>query len=159
MSYAPKQTLYEGYNKFVIRKENGCWDWTGCCPKNPGYGQFRSEGKLFRAHRASWMIHKGEIPAGLFVLHKCDNKLCSNPDHLFLGNDLINNKDAYEKGINKICWANGEKNPHAKLKLQQIKEIRKSNLNKIELSKIYKVSSGTIRSIRKNLTWKEGTNH
>ncbi len=50
------QGLKEGFEKFVIRKE-GCWDWSGCCPVNPGYPQFRSNMKLWRAHRASWIIH------------------------------------------------------------------------------------------------------
>lgn len=88
-----KNTLKEGFEKFVIRNSNGCWDWKGCTPKNPGYGQFRSKMKLIRAHRASWILHFGEIPKGLQVLHKCDNKRCSNPEHLYLGTSSDNNKD------------------------------------------------------------------
>lgn len=159
MSHGLKQTLQEGFEKFVIKNPVGCWNWKGCAPKNPGYGQFRTNMKLIRAHRASWIIHFGEIPNGMFVLHKCDNKICSNPDHLFLGNDLENNKDAYQKGINKILWANGENNPKAKLNKQQVEEIRKLNISNVAISKIYKVSPNTIGRIRRNLTWKEGVNH
>lgn len=159
MSFAQKQSLTQGYEKFVIKNNDGCWDWKGCIPKNPAYGQFRHGMKLERAHRASWIIHFGEIPKGLCVLHKCDNKRCSNPDHLFLGNITDNNKDAFNKGINKICWASGEKNPRAKLNWEQVKEIIKLNISNRQISKLFKVSPGTIGCIKRNLSWKEGVTH
>jgi len=154
-----KNTLLSGFEKFVIKNPEGCWGWSGCIPKNPRYGQFRHNMKLERAHRASWIIHFGEIPTGMFVLHKCDNSICSNPDHLFLGNNYDNNKDAYLKGRNKILWAYGEKNPRAKFTNQQIKEIRSLNLNNRQIAKIYKVSPTTVGRIKRNLSWKEGVNH
>ena len=97
MSYGPKQTLQEGYEKFVIKKENDCWDWKGCAPINPGYGQFRHEGKITRAHRASWILIHGEIPPDKQVLHTCDNRKCSNPEHLYLGTSIENNRDIIER--------------------------------------------------------------
>jgi len=161
MSHNPKskQTLQEGYNKFVIRNADGCWDWKGCIPKNPGYGQFRHGMKLERAHRASWIIHFGEISKDMFVLHKCDNKRCSNPEHLFLGNMKDNNLDAFNKGINKICWARGESNPKAKLTWEKVKQIRSMNINNRQISKIFKVSPSIIGCIKRNLSWKEGVTH
>lgn len=87
--------------KFSIDFETGCWNWKTYIGKN-GYGQFILNPKKVSAHRASWIIHKGEIPQGLFILHKCDNKKCVNPNHLFLGTQLENIRDAYSKGRGQI---------------------------------------------------------
>ena len=85
-------------NRFWAKvcKTNGCWTWTAS--KNPhGYGQIRLSGKLTLAHRVSWTIHNGVIPEGLFVLHICDNPPCVRPDHLFLGTQKDNIRDAVAK--------------------------------------------------------------
>lgn len=83
-----------------IRK-NGCWEWLGAT--TVGYGSFRLAdvvgGIKLLAHRASWVAFKGEeIKDGLFVCHHCDNPLCFNPDHLFLGSQQENMKDRDQKG-------------------------------------------------------------
>jgi len=165
MSYGSKQTLEEGYEKFVIRKSDGCWDWSGCCPKNPGYGQFGYNMKRERAHRASWIIHFGEIPLGMFVCHKCDNKRCSNPEHLFLGTCKDNNLDAIEKGIHPTLGKNGSINHMSKLSEDQVQAIRfeldkrkgvsksdimKKGLSQKNLAKKFGVSQATISLINTN---------
>lgn len=158
MSHNPKkkQNLLEGFNKFVIRNENGCWGWSGCVPKIPGYGQFRSSMKLFSAHRASWMINFGEIPKGINVLHKCDNKICSNPDHLFLGTQKDNIFDYLKKYKKNMISVSGENNIHSKLKKEQVLFIRNnSNLMKRkELSNMFNVSLTCINDILLNNTWR-----
>jgi hypothetical protein len=66
-----------------------------------GYGQIGAGGtggKMLKAHRVSWEIHKGQIPGGMNVLHNCDTPLCVNPKHLFLGTTADNNKDMVDKG-------------------------------------------------------------
>lgn len=79
--------------------EKGCWEYQAC--KAKGYGRIgyglRERGVQW-AHILSWEVHYGEIPKGLFVLHKCDNPPCVNPDHLFLGTQTENIEDCISKG-------------------------------------------------------------
>jgi len=58
-----------------------CWEWTAAIGAD-GYGVFRMGGKLYRAHRASYILFRGEIPVGLHIDHLCRNILCVNPEHL-----------------------------------------------------------------------------
>ncbi len=80
-----------------VKKKNGCWKWLST--KNCfGYGRLFSDNKEYKAHRVSWELKFGPIPNGLFVLHKCDNPECTNPDHLFLGTQRENMNDCLNKG-------------------------------------------------------------
>ncbi len=73
-----------------------CWVWTGFTQN--GYGGFHTKGMQMRSHRVSWILANGQIPNGLCVMHKCDNRLCQNPSHLVLGTVLENIKDRDTKG-------------------------------------------------------------
>jgi hypothetical protein len=87
---------------------NECWNWTGV-PNMWGYGQIREEGgrnaKKKLAHRISWIIHNGTIPTGMLVLHTCDNPLCVNPNHLWLGTHQDNIDDMMRKGRHGKCYS------------------------------------------------------
>ena len=156
MSYGPKQTLEQGYSKFVIKNYDSCWGWSGCCP-TPGYGQFRTNGRLERAHRASWIINFGEIPEGMHVLHKCDNRICSNPDHLFLGTNLDNIKDMVSKNRHPTLNKHGELNHKSKLKYEDIYGIRNlisAGLSQLKIARMYNVCQMTICLIANNKIWR-----
>jgi hypothetical protein len=83
--------------KYIPEPMSGCWLWTNALNLD-GYGKFHFELKRSSAHRASWEIHRGPIPNGLQVLHKCDVPCCVNPDHLFLGTPKDNAQDCIKKG-------------------------------------------------------------
>ena len=80
----------------VLECENGCHEWQSTIRKD-GYGKFWINGKQAQAHRAAWSLFKGEIPAGLWVLHKCDNRKCVNLNHLYLGTAKDNARDRTER--------------------------------------------------------------
>lgn len=71
-------------------------EWTAAL--RDGYGEVFKSGRMHPSHRASWELHVGPIPDGLFVLHRCDNRPCVNPGHLFLGTKGDNNRDTVSKG-------------------------------------------------------------
>ena len=79
-----------------VEKTDSCWNWKASLKS--GYGGFQYNGHFVRAHRASWHMHNGPIPEGIFICHKCDNPLCVNPEHLFLGTHRDNVLDAVSKG-------------------------------------------------------------
>jgi hypothetical protein len=79
-----------------VTKGDGCWEWSGARDRG-GYGHFNgAHGN--RAHRFSWILANGPIPAGMLICHRCDNPPCVNPDHLFLGTVLDNHRDMDAKG-------------------------------------------------------------
>lgn len=108
-----------------------------------------------KAHRASWVMHKGPIPDGLFVLHRCDNPCCVRPSHLFLGTQLDNIRDMEAKGranrFFKYPQPKGEKHYRAKLSDADVEDIRKrystGNVMQLELAKEFHVDPSNISYI------------
>lgn len=152
-----KQSLSEGFDRFVIPTLEGCWGWSGCVPKNPGYGQFRSNMKKWRAHIASWLIFKGEVPEGKCVCHTCDNRSCCNPSHLFLATDYENNLDMRTKGRSPVLDKIGQDNPNAILTEKQVIEIidlLKQSVSQKEIGQKFGVSQAVISLISTNKSWR-----
>jgi hypothetical protein len=79
---------------------NGCWEWP-YSTWSTGYGQSTHRGKQRGTHHIAWEFANGPRPKGAWVLHRCDNRLCCNPDHLFLGTRQDNVDDMMKKGRNR----------------------------------------------------------
>lgn len=87
----------------VVRTE-GCWIFTGSLTHN-GYGRLSANGHTYRAHRVAYEVSVGAVPDGMCICHKCDNRICVRPDHLFLGTDIDNIQDRNQKG--RQCKGSG----------------------------------------------------
>lgn len=94
-------TLRNRFIKYILigLDKDKCWEWLGYIDRY-GYGciSHGETNRRLRAHRVSWNIFVGSIPDGVDVLHKCDNRKCVNPNHLFLGSHEDNMRDMAQKG-------------------------------------------------------------
>jgi predicted XRE-type DNA-binding protein len=140
-----------------VTKNDSCRIWNGCCLKRPNnsisYGQLRiSHRRRIYSHRMAWELINGPIPEGMEVCHTCDNPVCVNPEHLFLGNHLENMRDAKEKG--RMRALSGEDCKFHKLTIDQVREIKKSTLSQRKLANLYGVTQGAISHILVGKNWK-----
>lgn len=136
---------------------DGCWIWRGGWKGN-GYGSFNLNGKTAPAHRAAYILFNHAAPGPLDVCHRCDNRACVNPDHLFLGTRLENMQDCKRKGRiargDRINARKGEDGPGAKLTWDQVNAIRASEEPSKVLATRFGVTNDNINRIRRNDTWK-----
>lgn len=134
---------------------DACWPWQASTWKK-GYGRFYVNSRLvLPAHRAQMMLLVGAIPADIEVCHTCDNPVCVNPKHLFLGTTKDNAADKVAKG--RAASAPGEKNHFAKLSPENVIFIRSKQRSSREfgdLSRQFGVSEGAIRFAYSGETWR-----
>lgn len=138
----------------VRKEESGCWVWTGHrYPK--GYGAYKAPGgRLVSAHRASYEMHNGPVPAGVVVCHRCDNPPCVNPNHLWLGTAAENNADRDAKG--RQVAPKGSRHGMASITDETAREIRAacaSGEPQVKIAKRLSVSKYVVNSIATGRNW------
>lgn len=165
----------------LVNAAGECYEWTGGVT-NKGYGKLKINGKTMLAHRVSWIIENGPIPNNLWVLHRCDNPLCTRAEHLFLGTAADNSADMVSKGrqsrglkhslskrgteargdsngarLHPERLARGAANPATKLTKEQVLEIRRlrsaENISASKVGVIFGVAKSTILRIEKRHIW------
>ena len=160
---------------------DACWNWTTSVFSS-GYGQFKVIDRNLRSNRVAWELTHGPIPDGMSVLHRCDNRRCVNPAHLWLGTHKDNMRDMTEKERAATGDRNGsrlhpdrlvrgdshparthpetrqgERNGSARLTADQVRAIRMCYATGKEsfrtLSLEYGVSKQTIARIIRRKNW------
>ena len=123
------------------------------------YNPWNDRGKKYNTHRLIWILLNGEVKKNICVCHKCDNRKCINPDHLFAGTYSDNMQDCSNK--NRLFYngfKNGENHYNSKLKTEDVIEIRRikqeKNISNAEIARMFDVCRKTISAIVRNETWK-----
>jgi hypothetical protein len=135
-----------------VAKGDGCWLWTAA-KGHKGYGSFEHH----NAHRIAYQLEYGPIPDGLFVLHRCDNPPCCRPDHLFLGTNADNMRDAFAKGRIKRLGLQGERNHRAKLSAADVLEMRRrfaAGESRQDILRDHLIHKDHLNGILRRRTWK-----
>ncbi len=139
-----------------VQKTDTCWLWIGH-RQEYGYGKFRWQGEAVQAHRVSWELHRGHIPKGVQICHKCDNPPCVNPDHLFLGTQSDNMQDCKRKGrFHPPPTGKGSAHNQAKLSDADVFHIRRSYRSGVparSLASRYKLTRAYIYKVISGATW------
>lgn len=147
-----------------VRKTSACWEWTGSIlgGERGGYGQFAlreseiGHTSTVKAHRVSWVLSRGRIPAGVDILHKCDNRRCVRPSHLFKGNAKINAEDRTAKGRG----VRGSRVNTAKLSESDVRRVRRILAKdsrhgiRVAIARKMKISPQIIYRIAEGVCWR-----
>lgn len=145
------------WSKVEVKTEDECWIWKGA--KVRGYGHLRAKKKgvwsMVRAHRLSFELHFRH-PGKEHVCHKCDNPLCVNPNHLYLGSPATNMQDKMLKGRHRFGFT-------SKITLNEAREIRQlykeTAMTQKEIGSMFNLKPHTVSLIVNNKRWKEGCSH
>ena len=149
------QSDVERFKSKCVAVESGCLEWRGARYTN-GYGQFSMrrkdlKRKTYSTHRIALLIAGEEIPDGMMICHTCDNRICVNPEHLYVGTGVDNNRDTVkrERG-NRVT---GERCSWSKLKDEEVRFIKASASRTSDLAKMFRVHQSLISQIRHGKRW------
>jgi len=151
MAVKPLEERFSAKVKFGAEDE--CWEWQASTSRY-GHGSFfLAVGHSVPAPRVAWILWRGEIPKGKWILHTCDNSACVNPKHLYVGTAQQNADDMKSRGRS----ATGEKNGAAKLTRAKAQEIRRryaqGEISLRTLAEEFGVAVNAVHCIVKNKTW------
>lgn len=147
----PEQRFWQ---RVTVGTPTECWEWTGATRN--GYGVMNIDGKVIYTHRFSCELHHGPLAEGQCALHKCDNRLCCNPDHIFRGTKGENAKDMYAKGRGKGGGVSGRNRDV--LRADQVREMRQLAATGIKypaLAKQFGISIPAVCLIVTRKRWKD----
>ena len=150
----PRSLEERFWAKVDRRGDSECWNWTAG-GNQYGYGRIhalRPKRKLLQAHRVSFELAHGSIPEGLHVCHRCDNRKCCNPSHMFLGTNIDNHADKVSKGRQ----ARGDRLPQTKLIETDVTAIRcliRDGVTQKEIASRFSISQSVISEINTNKAW------
>lgn len=135
-----------------LPSSDSCWDWRGT---RSHYGIISHKYKNYYAHRVSWeLANNSKIPKGMVIRHSCDNKFCVNPDHLSIGTQADNARDAVERGLH----AHGERHGCSSLTTDDVVKIKKLLRDGVSHSQIADnfpcVTTSAIEAISSGNRWK-----
>lgn len=147
----PKSILQRLMAKVLPEPNSGCWLWNAGMVR--GYGRLQvgtsRSPRTELAHRVSYGLHYGPIPAGLGVYHRCDTPACVNPDHLFLGTQLDNMRDARRKGRYR---AFGKEQKLCEADVRVIRALGAST-GKRRIARMFGLHHKTVRAILTGRSW------
>jgi hypothetical protein len=138
---------------FIPEPNTGCWLWLGATNQY-GYGQVHWDGRTRAAHRVSYEVHVGAIPAGAFLCHRCDNPACVNPRHLMVADHAANMADMRVKGRSN----HGERNGRARFSAADVQEMRTMRASGASLSAIarrFATDASSVSAIVRGLVWQQ----
>lgn len=167
-SFTQNRADYLSYFLPLVDKTETCWLWIGSIAPN-GYGSCRQYRGFRTPHRVAWALWRGDIPHGMYVCHKCDVRVCVNPDHLFIGTPADNNHDMAAKG--RLRWATwhqaltqypdrrGEKCATARLSASDVLEIRARYDGRISSFKVLAEEFGISPSYVQKIIYRKRWTH
>lgn len=147
---SPEQ-IYADFLAKIEKLPSGCWEYRGTIEKC-GYGVLQIGKKQWRAHRYMYVQVHGPVTDDVCILHKCDNRPCVNPDHLYAGSHCDNMRDKGQRG-----GSDGMRNGRAKITDDQVREIRRlydaKELTQVELAARFGIGQSAISEIVRRTHW------
>ncbi len=150
MQKTPEERFWSKVN-LLEPTPKGCWLWTAAID-TPGYGAFIINGKKRNSHRIAYELTYGPIDRNMDIMHKCDVRLCCNPDHLVAGTRLQNVQDAQLK--NRLaCGTNVGSSKINEPMVRMIRHFALLGLGQAEIAKISGLNRKIIHDVVKGNTW------
>lgn len=149
----PRRDLAERFwEKVDIQENDKCWEWKAFTHPFSGYGMFQLKEGVRHAHRVAYMLETGKMPIGFLVCHKCNNRKCCNPQHLYAGTPKENMNDRENAGNH----AKGMAKKNSKLTDLDVKKIRalRGEKSQRKISNIFGISKSIVGDIQLGKRWK-----